>query len=429
MANTEKTQNPARQIPSPVSKETAPHPNVRVLEGLLHKTKKQRGKKKSLIHSRHLILGAAFAIMVVVPTSAASFYMTFVAADQYESATSSTVRSIDNMPATGDLLGIFSQSGATSTVSDSYIVSDYILSDQMVRKIDEKFDLSSTYAIRGGDFYYGLKPDSSIEDKTAFWQSVASVTYDHSSNILKLTIRAFEPAQAKAIASFVLASCESLINQLSDSAREESLKSARTELSIAEKRIVDARTAIRDFREQSQDIDPVEAARQATQLVGAMEERLSKLTSDLTTAQSQMAEDTPRVRVIKAQIESLEKQISEERLKLGGGSSASQSGTRARNSDTPLHEQAVADKLQLYEALETEREFSQQAYTAAMASLEKARIEARSKQRYIAAFIEPTSSEEAQYPRRFLNILLVFLGSIFTWSVMTLGYYNLRDRA
>ena len=190
MASSDKAVNTKQNTTSPTPM-TVPHPNVRVLEGLLNKNKKQRRKKKSLLRLRHIVILSSFLGLVAIPTSLASFYMTFVAADQYQSNASFTVRSIESTPATGDILGMFSQSGATSTVSDSYILSDYILSDQMVRQLDKKFNLERLYAVRGGDFLYGMSAGIPIEDKVAFWRSVASIDYDHASNILELKIKAF----------------------------------------------------------------------------------------------------------------------------------------------------------------------------------------------------------------------------------------------
>lgn len=66
---------------------------------------------------------------------------------------------------------------------------------------------------------------------------------------------------------------------------------------------------------------------------------------------------------------------------------------------------------------------------AKLASLEKARIDATGKQRYLAVFIEPTLSRMAQYPNRLLGAFLVFLGGLFLWGMGTLGYYNIRGRA
>ncbi|WEZ85806.1 hypothetical protein P6U16_22575 (plasmid) [Rhizobium sp. 32-5/1] len=96
----------------------------------------------SRLKTRHTVIGAAFLALVAVPSTGTSLYMAFVAADQYHSSVSFSVRSIDSaQPA--DLLGMFSQSSTGNTVSDSYVLLDYILSERMVQMVDEAFGLET----------------------------------------------------------------------------------------------------------------------------------------------------------------------------------------------------------------------------------------------------------------------------------------------
>jgi len=407
------------------------HPNVRILEGLLDENKKtakevRRKKKLSpLLKLRHMIMVAGFVVLVLIPSAVASLYLAVIAQDQYHSSASFAVRSINSSVGASDILGVFSQGTASTTVADSYILIDYLLSERMLQEVDAKFDLDTVYSARGGDFFFGLAGGLPIEDKLNYWRDVVSVNFDHTSGILQLEVKAFEPNQAQAIASFMLAKSESLINELSSKAHDESLRLAREEIIIAEKRLTDARMALREFRDVSQDVDPVEGAKLAVQLVAGMEQELAKLNADLEVARSQMAEDTPRIRVIKTQISALESRIEAEKQRLGSGTA----GAKTARTSLDLSASDVSGRLQLYEKLELEREFGERTYAAALASLEKARIDATGKQRYLAVFIEPTLSQMAQYPNRLLGAFLVFLGGLFLWGMGTLLYYNIRDRA
>lgn len=407
------------------------HPNVRILEGLLdesRKTVKEVRKKKlsPLLKIRHLIMIAGFIAVVAIPSVLASLYLAFVAQDQYHSSASFAVRSISSSVGASDILGVFSQTTATSTVADSYILIDYLLSERMLEDVDAKFDLDSVYAPRGGDYYFGLAAGEPIEDKVNYWRQMVTINFDHTSGILQLQVKAFDPNKAQEIANYILAKSEQLINELSDKAHDETLRLAREEIGIAEKRLTDARMALREFRDVSQDVDPVEGAKLAIQLVAGMERELAKLNADLEVARSQMAEDTPRIRVIKTQISALESRIETEKQRLGSGSAGA---TKTARTTQDLTGSDVSGRLQLYEKLELEREFGERAYAAALASLEKARMDATSKQRYLAVFIQPTLSQMAQYPSRLLNAFLVLLGGLFVWGMGTLIYYNIRDRA
>jgi hypothetical protein len=56
-----------------------------------------------------------------------------------------------------------------------------------------------------------------------------------------------------------------------------------------------------------------------------------------------------------------------------------------------------------------EQEFAQQAYVAAMAAYDAALAEGRQQSRYLAAHVEPTLAERADYPQRWTLTLLTAL--------------------
>ncbi|WP_416799342.1 RkpR, polysaccharide export protein [Ciceribacter azotifigens] len=387
-----------------------------------------RAKKKKLVlgklhklRLRHFVIAGSFVALVTTPATIASLYMAFIAADQYHSSASFSVRSMTSVQPL-DLLGMFSQGAGSSTAADSYMLLDYILSERMVRAVDDAFSLETVYAPRGMDYFYGIGEDLPIEEKLNYWRDMVRVNFDVASGIINLQVRAFTPEDSQNISAFVIGQSEKLINDLSLSARDEVVKMAEGELQTAEERLSRARNALRLYRDSSQEADPVEGAKLAMELVAGLEKELVALKTELSTALTQMAGDTPRIRVIRSQIRSLEDQIAREKQRFGSGMVTKQ----ARNSVDPPSD--VAGRIQQYETLETDREFAERAYTASLAGLEKARLEATSKQRYLAVFIEPTLSQLAQYPTRILNVVLVFLAGLFAWGVAVMGYYNIRDR-
>ncbi|WP_018237833.1 RkpR, polysaccharide export protein [Ensifer sp. BR816] len=396
-------------IPLPERNKIEPEKKPGPLQGWLKK-----------LRWRHAIIGISFVGLVAVPATLASLYMAFLAADQYHSTTSFAVRSIEG-GMSSDILGMFTQASGGSTVSDSYILMDYIQSERMAADADRRFKLEDVYATRGLDYFYGIGSDLPIEDKLAYWRDMVSVNFDHASGIMQVDVKAFDPRQAREIAQFIVNQSDNLVNSLSLSARNDVLRAAQDEVLAGEARLAKARAALRDYRDKSQEISPEEGAKLAVQLIGSLEQQLTQLNADLATAKSQMSEDTPRIRVLKTRIESLEQQLAVERQRLGTG----EKKAVANDPDAP----DVAGRIAEFEELETEREFAERAYTAALSSLEKARIEANNRQRYLALFIEPTLSEMAQYPARLLNALLATLGLLFAWGIGVMSYYNIRDRA
>jgi capsular polysaccharide transport system permease protein len=386
-----------------------------------HRIITQQVKKQTWLGSlrlRHAMIIGSFLAFVAVPAALASVYMIFIASDQYHSSASFSVRSIEAAGAP-DILGMFSQASTGNTLSDSYILMDFARSERMLAEVEKKFDLEKIYAARGLDYFYGMAPGLPLESKLEYWRKMIDINFDHASGIMQLQVKAFDPQQSQEIAKFVIQQSEALINDLSGSARDGVLKAAQGEVHLAESRLAKAQVAVRQYRDASQEVDPVEGAKLAAQLIGGLEAQLVQMNADLATAKTQMSDDTPRMRVLKARMASVEEQLTSERQRLGSGSANGQS--LGANGD-------VAGRIQKYESLETERQFAERAYTVSLGSLEKARIDANNKQRYLAVFIEPTLSQLAQYPARFLNSFLVGLGLLFAWAVFVMGYYNIRDR-
>ncbi|WP_320188855.1 RkpR, polysaccharide export protein [Agrobacterium rosae] len=373
-------------------------------------------KKLKSLKLRHVIIAAGFALCVAVPTALTGAYMAFVAADQYHSSAAFAVRSIDGK-VSSDILGMFTQgSGGSSTGSDSYMLLDYIRSERMIEAVTKTVDLEQAFARRGADFFYAMAPGQPIEDRLEYWKNVVKVNFDHTSSILNLSVKAFEPQTAQAIADAIIVESERLINDLSLESRNGVLKASQEEVALAEARLSAARVSVRNFRDVTQEADPVEAAKLAAQLVGTLEQQLTQLKTELISAQTRMATNSPRIRVITTQINSLETQLEQEKQRFGSGTS----GNNQSND--------VATRILTYESLETEREFAEKAYTNALGGLEKARIDANNQQRYLATFIQPTLSQLAQYPTRAMNVALVFLACLFAWGIATMAYYNIRDR-
>ncbi|KQS65608.1 RkpR, polysaccharide export protein [Rhizobium sp. Leaf371] len=370
---------------------------------------------------RHMVIIATFFCAVLIPTIIAGAYMMFVAADQYHSTTAFSVRSLESSQPS-DLMGIFTQASGGSTVSDSYMLLDYILGPEMVQAADEAFDLDKVFAPRGLDFFYGLDHDLTIEEKIQYWKSMVSVNFDQSSGVLNLSVKAFDPSSSQALSRFIVTQSENLVNSVSDAAKSEVLRDAENAVLKTETRLGNAQIEVRKFRNVMQEADPTEGAKLAAQIVATLEQQLSVAKTELSVALSQMSEDSPRVKVLNSQIASIEQQLLQERDRFGDGHSGKKGRVYADDATD------VAGRLDHYEKLETERGFSEKAYTAALAGLEKAKIEASSRDRYMAVVIKPTLPQLALYPSRLLNTLLVFAIGLMMWGVGVMVFYNIRDR-
>ena len=365
------------------------------------------------IKSRHVGVFLSFLLLVLTPVAVTAWYLYTRAADQFDSTVGFAVRTEETSSAVELLGGITELSGSSS--SDTDILYEFLQSQRLVADIDQQLDLRGIWSIPENDFIFAYDPEGSIEDLVDYWKDMVQIGYNTSTGLMDIRVLAFNADDAKRIAEAIVVESTEMINELSNIAREDSIRYARDELKAAEDRLKGARTALTTFRNENQIVDP--------------ESDLQIQVSTLATLQGQLAEalieqqlldgitraNDPRVEQVARRVRIIRNQIAEERRKLGIG-------------DGTVEGDAFADVVGEYERLAVEREFAEQTYTSALVSFDSAQAEARRQSRYLATYIPPTLSEKAQYPKRETILALIATFLVLGWGILMLVYYSIRDR-
>lgn len=365
-------------------------------------------------HHRGLLI--MFAVLVLVPSLVAAWYLWVRAADQYASNVGFSVRTEEVSSAIELLGGITDLSGSSS--SDTDILFAYLTSQELVRKMDEQLDLRAIWSrvAYADDPVFAYDAPGTIEDLLAHWERKVSIVYDSGSGMIDLRILAFDPVDATRIAEALLAECDAMINSLSAIAREDAIKYARDELETGLERLKKARQALTSFRNRTQIVDPTIDTQNQMGLLITLQQQLAAALIELDLLRETTSSGDPRTRQAERKVGVIENRIESERRNLGLGTDA---GTR----------DVFATLVGEYEGLIVDREFAEAAYTAALASFDAAQADARKQSRYLAAHIRPTRAERAEYPERakIMGLLMLFL--TLSWVIVSLVYYSLRDRS
>ncbi|MGQ0672807.1 MAG: hypothetical protein ACT4N2_08020 [Hyphomicrobium sp.] len=366
---------------------------------------------------RRTLLGWSAAIFIALPTLLAAIFYGLIASDQYAVEVKFAVRSNSSSGSPTDALGIFSGLGSPgSTTTDSYIVIDYIQSREIVDKLESKVGLRRIYSREQADYFSKLDPAVTSEEVVEYWRKMVTAHFDNTSQIVTIEVRAFTAEDAQAVATAILELNEALINDLSTRARSDAVKSAQVDLKRVEDQLKANRTALRAFRDTKDEFDPVKQVEARYVVLAKLEQDLSTARTKMSSLRAFMGDTAPSVTVLKGEIAALERQVEEERAKLGSKGNAA-------------GEQSLGGLVANYEELVVDREFSEKAYVSALSSLERARIEADRQQRYVAAFVRPTLPQEALYPRRISGTLTVLAITAMLWALGVLIAYAVRDHA
>lgn len=367
---------------------------------------------------RRSIMAWTLALVVALPTILAAIYFGLIASDQYVVEMRFAVKNTSQSQST-DVLGVFAGlPAATSAVTDSYIVIDHMMSRELLDKLEEKIGIRAIYSRPGVDYLSRFDTTETAEEFVKYWRKMVKAGFDGSSQIVAVDVKAFTPADAKLVAENILSLSEELVNDLSARARADAVKHAQQEVKRMEDRLRVNRTALRAFRDTEQEFDPAKKVEARYAILGKLEEEITSRKARLANLRSFMGVEAPSVKVLTSEIAALERQLEEERSKLGRVEQGKGTTT-----------QSIGSLAANYEELVVDREFAEKSYLSALASLERARIEADRQQRYLAAFVRPTLPQEALYPKRILNICSVLGISLVLWALGVLITYAVRDHA
>ncbi|MFD1696824.1 RkpR, polysaccharide export protein [Roseibium aestuarii] len=383
---------------------------------------------RSRPRTRHRLIVLGFFLFVALPSLLFSGYMAFFASDQYNSTVAFAIRSSTQGAAT-DILGLVLDSGSESTASNSYILQDYIRSQAILEDLEPSLDLTAIFNRSGADWLFRMGEDLPIEARLDYWESMVDVHYDATSGVINVDVRSFDPNDSVRVAEAILARSDALVNQLSDANRRETLRFAEETVARAETRLRAIRREMSNYRDKTQEVSPEDNARLTMEMIAGLEQEIASKTAELSILSSYQVQDSPRVRLLQETISALEAQVDGYRNKLGDGRVAATEGERDTAAQAALSRgDRLSQRISTYTDLKLEEEFSNRFYATALAGLEKARQDAAQKHMYLATFIKPTLSEQAQYPHRLAYSLFTALALFGLWGVAVLLYYNIRDR-
>ncbi|MFL4469291.1 capsule biosynthesis protein [Tateyamaria armeniaca] len=365
---------------------------------------------------RHWFLALSFLLVCAAPVAATAYYLWTYAADQYASNLAFSVRSEEQGSAVELLGGVTELSGSSS--ADTDILFAYLTSQELVSKVNDRLDLARVWSRVPitSDPVFAYDPTGTIEDLLAHWQRKISIIYDSGTRLIDVRVLAFDPGDAQAVAQAVMDESTAMINALSDIARDDAIKYARDELAVSSGRLKEARQALTRFRNRTQIVDPSIDTQNQMGVLVTLQRQLADALIEFDLLQDTTRAGDPRISQATRRVDVIQKRIDAERQKLGLGTGA-EGGV------------VFADLVGEYEGLIVDREFAEAAYTSALATHDAALAEARRQSRYLAAHIRPTLAQQAEYPERMKFVLLVALFGFLAWTILSLVYYSLRDRA
>lgn len=368
--------------------------------------KKIRLKRRNSIILR-LLLG------VILPTLCGIGYFGFIASDRFESTALFNIQAVDarHSSSMDSLFGVLP--GASPTGRDTLTVRDFILSREVLRRLQDDHHFISHFQNRRNDIISRLSQDATLEDAFEYYKDIVRLNYDTTSGVLTLTVTAYSAKAAQEFSQAILDYSEEAVNKLSDRSRQDQTIFAEKELTIAEARLGKARAHVLKLQAERGEFSPQSSATEALSVRQHLEVTLANARTELMGARAYMADSAPQVIVLQQKVNALSAQIKNE----------------SRRLVDPTEEGGINTSMAEFEVATFEKEIAQASYHSAIASLELARQEAARQHRYLVRVAKPSLPDESTKPNRYLGVLTVFLGSILLLGIGSLLNAAIREHA
>ena len=361
---------------------------------------------------RFLKTNTIFILTVLIPTALAIIYYGLIASDVYISESRFVVRSPQRQASTG-LGALLQGTGFARSQDDTYSVHDFVMSRDALKELDDQLKVRKSFSSKDADVinrFPGLDWDDSFEAFHRYYKKRVTIDYDTVSSISVLNVRAFTADDAKNINDLLLKMGERLVNNLNDRSRQDLIKVAQQEVSIAEEKAKAAAVSLSAFRSNQSVFDPTGQSAAQLQSVGKIREELMSAEAQLAQL-VQLSPNNPQLKVLRSRVESLRASAANEAAKVTGSGNS------------------FASKATGFDRLTLEKQFADRQLAAAFSSLESAKSEAQRKQLYLERLVQPNLPDMAVEPRRIRSVLMIFALGLIAWGVVSLLVASVKEHS
>lgn len=350
-----------------------------------------------------------FVATVIIPTALAIIYFGFLASDVYISESRFIVRS-PGKTVTSPLSAVLGGDGLTGGSAEGDAVKEYVMSRDALADVNRDGLIDDAYAnarIFLLDRFGGLGGDTREQlyeyftGKVAFFEGSAS-------RVTTLTVRAFDPKQAREINARLLEQSENLVNSLSERAQRDSVAIAQKEVEQASAQARAAALELAKFRDRKGIVDPEQQSEVGLQMVSKLQDQLILVRTQL----RQLETYTPQasqIPFLRTQIKALEREIQQSMSNMAGGNGS------------------LSAAMVQYQQLRLNSELAEKQLAVVLASLQEAQAEGRRKRAYIERISDPSLPDYAAEPRRLRGIIATFVMGLLAWGVLSMLLIGIRE--
>lgn len=342
----------------------------------------------------------------------AGAYWGVIASDRYVSEAHVIVQRTDMAGgASADFAGLLSGLGGGSNHADQMLLRDYLLSPEVLRKLDARLNLRQHFTDSQHDFLSRMSTgDESIEQFLSYFRKRVSVNLDDYSGVLVVRAQAYEPAVAQSIVQVMLEEGERHLNELGHQLAREQVKFLEQQVAETSARALAARQEVIRYQNEKSLVSPQGEVEARAAIAARLGGQLAELRTRRAAMLAYLMPDSPRVRELDAQIAATSQQIEAERALLAAP------GGNTLNST-----------VEEYQRLTMAAEFAGALHKTTLTALERGRVEAMRLLKKVSVTQSASLPEYPLQPRRGYNFIVFLIVSMLVSGILHLIAAIIRD--
>lgn len=307
-----------------------------------------------------------------LPTLLVVLYTLLWATPLYETEALFTIRTIEGNAASASG-GLLSIGGAASTTADAFQVREFILSREMMNRMQSRLAFLDSFRGPAMDPLSRVRttPLLGIDDHDYYRRRVR-VAVDVQEGVLKLHVQARTAADAVRYAEGLIGFARDQVNRQSRAMNADQIAALERTAAGAEAEVRRSAMVRSNVQQRRGELDPRQAAATIYQVIGSLEVQLAEAENSRTALRASGLTESPALPQLEARLGALRQQIVEQRARLVGGGGGSLQRTAYAFETAGEQKQLAEIKLQ-----------------SALNTLAQARLRALEQVRYFVVIARP----------------------------------------
>lgn len=342
---------------------------------------------------------------------ASTLYWGLVASDRYVSEAHVLIQHTDLAGGQSMDFGSILTGASSGARADQLLMRDYLLSTDMLQKLDAQLGLRRHFSDPHRDPLSRLwSEDVSAERFYRYFRSRVSVEYDEYAGVLVIQAQAYEPKMARDITALMVQEGENHMNGLAHRLAREQVEFLQGQVEQLGRQAAGERQKLIAMQNEKGMVSPRATAESLAEMINRLDAQVSELRARRSALSGYLATGAPGLVELDLQIAALQQQMGAEQARL-----------------VSAHDGALNRTVEEFRRQEMTVEFATDVYKTALVALEKGRVEATRTLKKVSVLQSPSLPEYPLQPQRLYNILVSLLVTALMAGVTYLLMAIIRD--